>query len=106
MGMEIVLGVPDGTLGLMGQVEARFSPFGDSVNLNTRYMYGLRRTHHRLRNHFGCIRWCFDVTWVKWRLALVQLEIVLVSTQDRCMVCAECTMGLEISLYAPDGTPM
>ena len=63
MGMEIILGVPDGTLGevgqveahlvclqvvltsaqdselggtlgVMGQVEARFSTFGDSVNLN------------------------------------------------------------------------
>ena len=50
MGMEIVLGVPDGSLGLMGQVEARFSPFGDSVNLGGRYLYGLHRTHHRLRN--------------------------------------------------------
>ena len=36
MGMEIVLGVPDGSLGLMGQVEARFSPFGDSVSLDAR----------------------------------------------------------------------
>ena len=45
------------------------------------------------------------MTWVKWRLVSVQLEIVLVSTQDRCTVCAECTMGSEISLYAPDGTP-
>ena len=36
MGMEIVLGVPDGTLGLMGQEEAHFSPFGDSVNLGAR----------------------------------------------------------------------
>ena len=33
MGMEIVLGVPDGTVGDVGQVEAYFSPFGDSVIL-------------------------------------------------------------------------
>ena len=34
MGIEIVLGVPNGTLGVVGQVEAHFSPFGDSVNLD------------------------------------------------------------------------
>ena len=35
-GMEIVLGVPDGTLGVVVQVEARFSLFGGSVNLGAR----------------------------------------------------------------------
>ena len=35
----------------------------------------------------------------------VCLEIVLISKQDRFMVCAECTIGSEISLDAPDGTP-
>jgi hypothetical protein len=34
----------------------------------------------------------------------VRLEIVLILMQDRCMVCAECTTGLEIILNAPDGT--
>ena len=33
------------------------------------------------------------------------LDIVLILTQDRCAVCAECTIGLEIILDAPDGTP-
>jgi hypothetical protein len=33
------------------------------------------------------------------------LETVLVSVQDRCMVCANRTIGLEIILDAPDGTP-
>jgi hypothetical protein len=33
------------------------------------------------------------------------LEIVLILTQDRCMVCAECTIGSAIVLDAPDGTP-
>jgi len=28
-----------------------------------------------------------------------------VSVQDRCMVCARCTVGLQIVLDAPDGTP-
>jgi hypothetical protein len=38
-------------------------------------------------------------------LVLVRLEMVLVSVQDRCMVCAERTTGSEIVLYTPDGTP-
>ena len=45
--------------GDVGQVEARFGLFGDSV----------------------------------------------ISTQDRCTVCVECTIGSEIVLDAPDGTP-
>ena len=36
MGMEIILAVPDGTLGDVGQGEDRFSPFGDSVTLDAR----------------------------------------------------------------------
>ena len=31
--------------------------------------------------------------------------LVLVLTQDRCAVCAERTIGSEIVLDAPDGTP-
>jgi hypothetical protein len=40
-------------LGDMCQVEARFHPFGDSVNLGARKVYGLGQTNHRLTNHFG-----------------------------------------------------
>ena len=36
MGMEIILAVPDGTPGDVGQGEARFSLFGDSVSLDAR----------------------------------------------------------------------
>ena len=36
MAMEIVLAVPDGTLGDVGQGEARLSPFGDSVSFDAR----------------------------------------------------------------------
>jgi hypothetical protein len=39
-------------IGDEAQVEARFSPFGDSANLDPRWMHGLGRTYHRLRNHF------------------------------------------------------
>jgi hypothetical protein len=38
-------------------------------------------------------------------LVLVRLEMVLVSVQDRCVVCAERTIGLVIVLDAADGTP-
>ena len=42
---------------------------------------------------------------LKCKLDAVYLEIVLILMQDWCMVCAECTIGLEIVLDAPDGTP-
>jgi hypothetical protein len=40
-----------------------------------------------------------------WNLILVYLETVLVSVQDRYMVCTKRTIGSEIILDAPDGTP-
>jgi hypothetical protein len=45
------------------------------------------------------------VIWVMWNLVLVRLETVLVSVQDRCTVCTEQTIGIEIILDAHDGTP-
>jgi hypothetical protein len=36
---------------------------------------------------------------------LVHLEIVVILMQDRCTVCAKRTIGSEIILDAPDGTP-
>ena len=45
---------------------------------------------------------------LNWKLLLVHLEIVLILTQDRCVVFAERTIGLEIildaGLDAPDVT--
>jgi hypothetical protein len=43
--------------------------------------------------------------WVMWNLVSIRFETVLVSVQYRCMVCAECTMGLEIVLDTSDDTP-
>jgi hypothetical protein len=43
--------------------------------------------------------------WVMWNLILDRLETVLVSVQDRCTVCAKRTIGSEIGLDTPDGTP-
>jgi hypothetical protein len=45
------------------------------------------------------------VTGVKWMLVLVYLEIVLILTQDRCTICAERKIGLEIVLDGPNGSP-
>ena len=53
MGMGIVLAVPDGTLGDVGQGEARLSPFGDSVSLDARLVHCLSRRCIRLGSHFG-----------------------------------------------------
>ena len=36
------------------------------------------------------------MTMLKWKLDSVHLEIVLILTQDRCMVCVERAIGLEI----------
>ena len=69
-----------GLLGDVGHVEYSLFQFGDSVGVSL-------------------------VTWVMWNLTSFHLEIVLVLVQDRCMVCARCTIGLQIVLDAPDGTP-
>jgi hypothetical protein len=34
------------------QVEARFCPFGDSANLDARWVHCVRRTYHKLENYF------------------------------------------------------
>jgi hypothetical protein len=45
------------------------------------------------------------VTLVMWNLVSFYLEIVVVLVQDRCTICAKRTIGIEIVLDAPDGTP-
>ena len=42
------------------------------------------------------------MTWVMWNLTSFRLETVLVSVQDRCMVCPRRTIGSEIVLDATD----
>jgi hypothetical protein len=66
---------------------------------------GLHQMFHRVRNHFGCTRWYSKLTRLKRKLVLVCLEIVLILTQDRCLVCAKHTIGSKIILNALDGTP-
>ena len=57
IGSEIVLDIMMVLLRDEAQVDACFVLFGDSAKLDARYVYGLCRTYHRLRNHFGCTRW-------------------------------------------------
>ena len=76
-------------LGDEAKVEACFVPFGDSANVDTRWVHGFRRTYHR----------------VMWNIVSVRVETVLVSVQDRCTVCTKRTIGSEIALGASDGTP-
>jgi hypothetical protein len=49
-----------------------------------------------LGNRFGYTLWNSKVTWLRWNLISVCLEMVLVSEQDRCTVCAKRIIGLEI----------
>jgi hypothetical protein len=42
---------------------------------------------------------------LKWKLILVSLDIALILTKDGYIVYVESSLGLEIVLDAPDGTP-
>jgi hypothetical protein len=44
-------------LGDEAQMEAYFGSFGDSANLDLRWVHGLRLTYRKLRNYFGRTRW-------------------------------------------------
>jgi hypothetical protein len=78
-------------LGDEAQVDTCFSIFGESANLDARYVHGMRQT--LLKNLFGRTRWYFLVMRLKWILVSVYLEIVLILTQDRCMIFAECIIA-------------
>jgi hypothetical protein len=43
--------------------------------------------------------------WVMWNLVLVYFETELALVQDSCMVCVKRTIGSEIILDAPNGSP-
>jgi hypothetical protein len=60
MGSEIILDALMVLLGDEAQVEARFSLFGDSANLDVILEAPdstPRRMYHRLECRFGCTRW-------------------------------------------------
>ena len=43
----------------VGHVESHFGLFGDNVCVGAIKVHVLRRTYHRLRNHFGRTCWNF-----------------------------------------------
>jgi hypothetical protein len=69
--------------------------FRDNVNLDARYVHSLHRMYHGPRNQFRRNQWYSYMMWVKRKLTSVHLKVVLILTQDRCTVCAECTIGSE-----------
>ena len=85
----------------VGHVKSDFGLFGDSVDFGAIYLHGLRRTHHRVGNRLECTRWNTKVRLDLWKLVSIRLEIVLVSVQDRCTVCATRTIGLDIVFILP-----
>jgi hypothetical protein len=57
IGLGIILDAPMVLLGDEAHVEARFCLFGDSANIDTRWVHCLLRMYHRIKNHFGSTRW-------------------------------------------------
>jgi hypothetical protein len=79
-------------LGDEAQLEACFSPFRDSANLDARSVHGLCQMYHRLRNYFAHpIELLGDVGHVECHFGL--FGGVLVSLQDRCTDYAKRTIG-------------
>jgi hypothetical protein len=80
-------------LGDEAQVDARFSSFGDSANLDARWVHSLRRTYDTLGNH--CWTHPMDLLGelVMWNLISVHLETMLGLVQNRCTVCVKRTIA-------------
>jgi hypothetical protein len=73
---------PMDLLGDVGHVKPHFGLFGDYVSVGARYVQGLCRMYHRLRNHFGHTRWNSYMTWVMFNLVLFYVgDIVCVGAR-------------------------
>ena len=80
-------------LGDAAQVEAHFSPLGDSANLDIDRCTVCAEHTIGSENHFGRAQWNSYVTWVMSNIISIHLETVLVSVQDCCAVCGQHTMA-------------
>jgi hypothetical protein len=78
-------------LGDVGHVESHLFLFSDCVSVAQKsfWMHSLVPLGDKAQ-----VEACFGLS-----------DIVLILTQDRCMVSVECTIGSEIILDAPDRTP-
>ena len=64
-------------LGDEAQLEARFGPFGDSVNLDARSVPGLCRTYHRLKSFWTYpMELLRDVGHVESRSVCLEMALV------------------------------
>ena len=61
----------------------------------------MRRTYHSVGATHSMVP-LGDVAQAEARFGLSDIELIL--TQDRCTLCVECTLGLDIVLDAPGGT--
>ena len=91
-------------LGVVRHVESHFGPFADSVIL-MQNRCTVSPNVPLARKSFRTQTMELRDDGVMWNLVSVHLEIVLVSVQDRCTVCAKRTIGSEIILDAPNGIP-
>jgi hypothetical protein len=85
---KIILDALDYFPRCVDQADAHFELFGDSFNFGARKVHGLHLIYNGHGNRFGHTRWYSYITYVKWKLVSVGLEIVLVLEQDRSMVCS------------------
>jgi hypothetical protein len=94
IGLEIIFGTLDDLLGDVGQVEAHFALFRDSVNISARWVHGFAfnvpRSWKSFLAHPMVLRG--DVGQVEAPFALFG------ESQDRYMVCEKSTTGMEITL--------
>jgi hypothetical protein len=92
-----------GTPGWHRSIGSSFSICLGIVSILMQDRYSLRWMSHRHRNLLRHSRWYFELTLVKWKHVSVYLEIILISTQGRCTVWSECTIGSKIALSTPKG---
>jgi hypothetical protein len=88
-------------LGDVGQVEGHLNSLGDGVNLGK---IGARIAANVPWAWKSFCAYSMELLGNVGQMELVsiRLDVLLISTQDRCTVCAKRTIGLEIYLDAPD----
>jgi hypothetical protein len=92
-------------LGDEAQVDAHFSLFGDTANLDARLVHGFALNIPHAQKSFWAhpIEHLGDLGHVESHFGPFGESKVL--EKDRCMACAERTIGLKIVLDTPDRTP-
>jgi hypothetical protein len=106
-------------------MEAQFRLFGDCVNLDARNIHGLRRTYHRLRNHFRMVCLgqtkhlsCTEINSLQMdryecpldprhvRVPSGRSKIISSLLYIRCKLCTYVALTLTLSLNRPKRAPL